>query len=104
MAKIKLHPLFVHISGTMGVFVFKKSRTGEVIVASRPRKSNTEPSEAQKAHRERFKLSVAYARAALADPVVRAIYEDIALTEGMSAFTAAQSDYLRGNDRLSKSS
>jgi hypothetical protein len=102
MAKVKLNPLIVQVSGTMGGFVFKKSRRGEAIVASRPRKSNNEPSQAQKAQRERFKLAVAYARAALADPAVRAVYEQIAANEGKGAFAAAQSDYFNGKDLLSR--
>ena len=67
MAKMKLDPLFVKLSGIMGEFVFKKSKRGEAIVSRRPRKSNTRPSEAQKANRERFKLAIAYARAAIAN-------------------------------------
>jgi hypothetical protein len=101
MAKVKLNPLMVEVSGTMGDFVFKRSRKGEAIVARRPRKSNTEPSEAQKAHRERFKLAIAYARAAMADPAVRTLYEERAAKEGKSAFAAAQSDYFNGKDLLS---
>ena len=102
MAKVKLNPLIVQVSGTMGNFVFKKSRRGEAIVASCPRKSKTEPSEAQKAHRERFKQAVAYARAALADPAVRTHYEERAAKEGKGAFAAAQSDYFKGKDLLSR--
>ena len=101
MAKMQLDPLFVEISGTMGGFVFKKSRRGQAIVARRPRRSNTEPSEAQKAQRERFKLAIAYARAAMADPAVRATYEEIAAKEGKGAFAAAQSDYFNNRYLLS---
>lgn len=102
MSKVKLDPLFVEISGTMGNFVFKRSRKGEAIVARRPRKSQTRPSEAQKAQRERFKLAVAYARAAMADPAVRVIYEELARKEGLSVFAAAQSDYFKGIDLLAR--
>lgn len=102
MAKIKLNPFIVEVSGTMGDLVFKKSRSGEAIVAMRQRKSRSEPSEAQKAHRERFKLAVAYARAAMEDSVLRAAYEGIAAKEGTSAFAAAQSDYFKGNNLLSR--
>jgi hypothetical protein len=100
MAKIKLDPLFASISGTMGGFVFKKSRKGEAIVARRPQKSNTEPSPAQKAQRERFKLANAYARAAVADPVLRAVYEEIAAEAGLSVFAAARADYFKGKDSI----
>jgi len=102
MAKIKLDPLFAGISGTIGDFVFKKSRNGKVIVARRPKKSNAEPSEAQKAQRERFKLANTYARAAMADPDVRAIYEERAAEEEQGAFALARMDYFNGEDLLSK--
>ena len=100
MAKVKLDPLFVSISGTMGGFVFKKSRKGEAIVARRPAKSKAEPSPAQKAQRERFKLANAYAKAVLADPVLRAVYEEIAAEEGLSVFAAARADYFKGKASL----
>jgi hypothetical protein len=103
MAKIKLDPLFAEISGTLGDLVFKKSRNGEAIVSRRPRKSNTEPSPAQKAQRERFRLAAAYARAALADPEVGASYRERAAKEGMSPFALARADYFAGYDLLSKS-
>jgi hypothetical protein len=102
MPKVKLNPCIAEFSGTIGDFIFRKSRGGEAIVSRRPRKSNAEPSEAQKAHPERFKLAVAYARAALADPASRAVYEEIAAKERVSAFTAAQTDYLNGKDLLSR--
>jgi hypothetical protein len=102
MAKVKLHPCIAEFSGTIGDFVFKKSRKGEAIIARRPRKPHAPPSPAQKAHRERFKLAVAYARAALADPTVRAFYEKIAAKEGKGAFAVAQSDYFKGKDLLSR--
>jgi hypothetical protein len=102
MAKVKLNPLIVEVTGTMGGFVFRKSRRGEAIVSRRPQKSNTAPSEAQKAQRERFKLAIAYARAAMEDPAVRAVYETLAVKEGKGAFAAAQSDYFNGKDLLSR--
>jgi hypothetical protein len=102
MAKIKLNPLFDEISGTFGDVVFRKSKNGETYISSRPQKSNAEPSEAQLAQRQRFKLANAYAQAAMADPEVRAIYEELAEEEGRSAYEAARQDYFKGNDLLSK--
>jgi hypothetical protein len=102
MAKIKLNPLFDGISGRIGDVVFKKSRNGEVIISKCPDMSNVKCSEAQRAQRERFKRANAYARAAMADPDVRAIYEEMATQESTSAFAEARSDYFNGNDLLSK--
>ena len=100
MAKIQLDPLFAGLTGTMGDLVFKKSKNGVMFVASRPKKSNAKPSPAQLANRERFTLANAYAKAALADPELRAIYEKIAEEEGKGAFAAAKADYFKGNDLL----
>jgi hypothetical protein len=102
MAKIKLDPIFVGISGTIGDIVFRKSKNGETIISRRPRKSNAKPSEAQKAQRQRLTQANAYAKAALADPDLRAVYEEIAAQEGTGAFTAARNDYLKGKALLSK--
>src|SRR5688572_19968118 len=102
MAKIKLDPLFSEISGTIGGFVFKRSRKGEAILSRRPRKTNARPSEAQKAQRERFKFANAYAKAAMADPEMRALYEKRAVEERQSAFALARMDYFEQKDFLSK--
>ena len=102
MAKIKLDPLFAEISGTMGDIVFRRSKNGETIISSRPRKSNAKPSEAQQAQRERFIQAHEYARAAMADPTLCALYEELAAKEGMSPYTMAHSDYLNGKDLLSR--
>ena len=75
MAKVELNPLFDGLSGSVGGLVFRRFSTGKTYVTRRPKKSNTEPSEAQKAHRLRFKEASAYAKAALADPDLRAHYE-----------------------------
>lgn len=101
MPKVKLNPLFAGISGTMGDLVFKRTANGQTILARRPRKTNAEPSPAQNAQRERFKLASAYARAALADPDVRAIYEERAAKERKSAYALARTDYYDGKDLLS---
>jgi hypothetical protein len=93
-------PLFAEISGTLGDIVFKRSSTGEMIITRRPRKSNKKPSEAQKAHRLRFKEATAYAKAILADPTARAHYEKLAAREGKAAYTLALADYMNGSPLL----
>ena len=88
------------LSGTYGDIVFKKSKIpGEVIIAKRSKKSNVEPSEAQKAHRLRFKEAAAYAKAALADPNLRPHYEALAAREGKAAYALAVADYMNGTPR-----
>ena len=93
MPKITLNPLFAGITGKLGDIVFKKTANGETIISKCPDMSRVQWSEAQKAQRERFKLANAYAKAALADPEVRPIYEKIAEAEGKGAFAAAKADY-----------
>ena len=102
MAKIKLNPLFGGISGAIGDVVFKTSKNGEIYVSSRPQTSSAKPSQAQTANRERFKAASQYAKAAMADPDVRAIYEARAAEEGKSPFAVARSDYYDGNDLLAQ--
>ena len=86
----------------MGDLVFRTSKNGEVTVSHRPRKSGAAPSEAQQANRRRFAEASKYARAALADPAQRAVYEEIAAEEGISPFAAARADYFKGNARLTE--
>jgi hypothetical protein len=102
MAKIKLNPLFDGISGTVGDVVFKKSRNGETIISKRPDMSRVKWSDAQIAHRERFKQANAYANAMLADPDMRALYEERAAQEGKKPFDVARNDYLSGKDPLAR--
>lgn len=100
MAKMKLHPLFVQLSGRVGDSIFRTTKDGQVIVSHRPRKPSAGPSEAQKAHRERFAGAVAYAKAAMAEPGVRAYYECQAATLGKRPFDVAVSDYFKGRNLL----
>ena len=60
------------------------------------------PSEAQRAQRQRFKEAVAYSKAALADPELRAHYHAMAQKQGKSPWGAAMADYLAGSHLLSK--
>jgi hypothetical protein len=52
--------------------------------------------------RQRFREVVAYARAALAEPRVRARYEKKAKRQHKRAWDVAVSDYFQGKDLLSK--
>ena len=102
MPKAKLRPLIEEIQGTMYGVILKKSPTGKIIVTKRPDMSNVEWSEAQRAQRQRFKLANAYAKAALAEPKLRARYEKKAARQHKRARDVAMSDYFKGKDLLSK--
>jgi len=102
MAKITLQPGLARIRGKLGNLVFRLSHSGEVTVTKAPDMSRVKWSKAQKEHRQRFKQAVAYARAAMARPDVRKIYENMAATNHKRPFDLAVSDYFKGNDLLSK--
>ena len=102
MPKVKLPQLIEELHGTVYDMVFKRSPQGEIIVTKRPDMSNVEWSDAQQAHRQRFKQAVAYAKAALAEPKVRARYEKKAKRQHKRAWDVAVSDYFQGKDLLSR--
>ena len=103
MASIEFHPLVKKIRGKLYKdLVFKISPQGELIVSKRPDMSKVKWSKSQKAHRQRFKEAVAYAKAALAEPKVRVRYEKLAKKQHKRAWDVAVSDYFQGKDRLAK--
>jgi len=72
------------------------------IMTTPPDKSGLKWSEAQQRQRKRFKLAAAYAKAAMADPKVRLIYEKKAAKAHKSPWNLARSDYFKGKDLLTK--
>jgi hypothetical protein len=102
MPKIKLDSAVKELRGAMGDVVFRMSPNGEIIVSRRPDMSRVKWSKAQKAHRERFKLASEYAKAAMAKPEVRAVYEKRSAEEHKRPYALALSDYFKGKDSLTK--
>jgi hypothetical protein len=102
MAKVKFNAVIEEMHGSLGNMVFRRLPNGEVITSKRPDMSNVEWSEDQDAQRERFASANAYARAAMADPDVRAIYEEMAAKEERQPYRVAMSDYFKGNNLLLK--
>jgi hypothetical protein len=102
MPKVRLSPLVEEIHGEMYGVVFKRSPKGNTIVTKRPDMSNVEWSDAQQAHRERFGQATAYARAALAEPKLRARYEKRAKRQKKRAWDVAMADYFKGKNLLPK--
>ena len=100
MAKVTLHPPFKGIRGRLGGLVFRMYPNGETIASKYPDMSKVEWSPAQEEHRARFKGAIAYAKAAIADPDVRAVYEKRAAEKDNRPFQIAVSDYFKGNDLL----
>jgi hypothetical protein len=100
MAKVTLSPMVKEIRGKLGDFVFRRSHTGELTIIKTPDMSNVKWSKAQKAHRQRFKKAIEYAKAAMAEPMVRAIYEKTAKKQNKRPFDLAVSDYFKGRNLL----
>jgi hypothetical protein len=102
MAKVTLNPMIQDIRGKLGGYVFRHTYAGELTLIKRADMSNVKWSKAQAVQRQRYKEAVAYARAALADPTVRAIYEEAAAGQGKRPYDLAKSDYFKGKNLLSK--
>ena len=102
MAKVTLNPPIKELRGALGDVVFRVSPTGQQQLMKRPDMSNVKWSKAQEAHRQRFKQAIAYARAAMAEPKVRKVYEEVAAKKQKRPFDMAVSDYFKGNDLLSR--
>jgi len=100
MAKVKLNSMLKEVHGRVGDIVFRQSHTGEMSITKLPDMSNVEWSEGQKAHRQRFKQAVAYAKAAMAEPKVRRKYEKEAAKKNKRPFDLAVSDYFKGRNLL----
>jgi hypothetical protein len=101
MAKLILDPLIKGIRGRLGGLVYRQSPSGETIVSRSPDMSAVEWSPAQQEQRRRFKQANTYAKAAMADPDVRAVYEKQAAEQNRQPFRIAVSDYFKGVDLLS---
>jgi hypothetical protein len=67
-----------------------------------PDMSKVKWSGVQKANRERFREAIAYARAAMADPKVRAYYQKVAKKANRQPFRVAVSDFCAGKNLLEK--
>jgi hypothetical protein len=102
MAKAQLHPLLQGIRGKLKGLVFRMSHNGKISVYITPNMSRVEWSPAQIAQRERFAEASAYAKAAIADPEVRAHYERMSMEvkNNKRPYDMALSDYTKGNNLL----
>jgi len=102
MAKIILNPIIQQAQGKIGNIVFRRSHTGEMSITKVPDMSKVKWSKAQKAHRQRFKEAVAYAKSAMANSKVRTVYEKAAAKQNKRPFDMAVSDFFKGNNLLAK--
>jgi hypothetical protein len=100
MAKVTLNPMIKSAHGRLGDSVFRRTHTGETTLIKLADMSNVKWSKAQEEHRQRFKEAVAYAKAAMAMPEVRALYEKSAAEQHKRPFDMAVSDYFKGRNLL----
>ena len=96
--KVKFNQSIQAMWGELGNLVFRRTHNGKVVVSAAPDMSRVKWSDAQQAHRLRFKQAVAHAKAAMADPQVRARYEGEAAAKGKRPFDLAVSDYFHGRN------
>ena len=90
MPTVELPPFIKSMSGKLGDFVYRTSRSGKTYISKLPKKFKNPPGEAQLAQRERFKLANAYAAVARQEP----IYAELAAKIHRSAHHIAFSDWL----------
>ena len=95
MANIRISSVFDELYGRFGGFIFRRSWKGSMVLSRVPNMKRVRWSKAQKEHRRRFKAAVAYASAAMKDPVRKAYYEQIALERDSIPFNMAISEYFR---------
>ena len=89
--KVKLNPAFEAMSGDLGELIFREVR-GKTVV-SRKSTMTVEPSPDQIAHRERFRLAVAYGRSVMSKAQVRALYEEVARRRNVPVFSLTIADF-----------
>ena len=99
MAKVILDAPFRRIKGEIGKLSYRWMY-GQQTVMKTPDMSRVKWSAAQKASRQRFAQAIHYARQAMADPNVSAVYEKLGKEAGRQPFRVAVSDFLAGNNLL----
>ena len=75
MAKVKLNPVVEQVRGGIGDLIFK--RYGEDVIVARKADTADRPwSEAQLASREHFRQAALYGKLMMADPAMKALYDE----------------------------
>ena len=92
MAYVKKNIVTQGLSGKLGDNLVFRQRGGKTIVSVKPTITQ-ERTEAQKQHAQRFRQAAQYAKKAIQDPQMKALYQSRA-KEGQSAYNVALGDYL----------
>lgn len=93
MAKSRLNSALSAISGAIDRWVYRQVR-GRTVICRRP-ETTQEPTEAQLAIRERFRLAAKYANATSGNPTLAAYYEAIAKSRKVPAREVMMTDFFR---------
>ncbi len=96
MAKSKHNVITYGLSGKIGDLLVFSQRAGQTIVSKVPQQKKA-ASEKQTEHRRRFQQATIYARAAQADPELKAAYGQAA-GAGQTAYNIAVADMLKAPD------
>ena len=92
MAKVKLNPILEQVSGKVGDLVFRRYGD-QTVISQKPDTEGREWTEAQLAHRERFRQAALYGRLVMADPETKALYEEVAGARGKPVFSLTVADF-----------
>jgi hypothetical protein len=92
MAKVAKNLILHGASGKIGDMLVIRQRGGSVILSQAPGERTTEPTEAQKAHQQKFQQAVLYARMQMADETTKAEYAAKA-TGLANAYNVAVADF-----------
>ena len=92
MAKVTPHPITDPLRGMLGSVVFRHVN-GQLIASYRPRPTQNPPTERALDRIAKFKRASAYAKSAMADPELAAVYRPIAHTRGQTGYATALGDY-----------
>jgi len=91
MAESKENILTKGFSGTVARLLTFRQKAGKTVVAKLRRPSSVPPTDKMVAVRDKFQSSIAYAKGAIKDPAVKALYQAVA-KPGESAFNVAVAD------------
>jgi hypothetical protein len=98
MAEITLNPMIQTIHGKYGGLVFRRGPRGKTFLIKLADMSHVKWSDAQTRHRQQFKAANEYARAAMANPEMRARYEEMAREQNRRPYRLAVSDYFKNRE------
>lgn len=91
MAKVKNNIVMHGLSGMLGKqVVVRRQKNGEYVLSAAPHHTEHEPTDVEKAHRERFRQAILYAKGAKDTPE----YQQVAGSRNQSTFNVAVADFM----------